>query len=99
MRSVTEHLQEWDKAVQDYPADQREHVCWHRTRQIEQLACDAYSRLLRDATLREHFRTNATIAAFWKLPDDQSRSIWGKPLDIAREPLVQKYDQWERAGV
>lgn len=64
MRSDTEHLHEWDKAVQSYPANQREDVCWHRTRQIEQLASDAYSRLLRGAALREHFRTDATIADF-----------------------------------
>jgi environmental stress-induced protein Ves len=25
---------------------------------------------------REHFRTDSTIRAFWKLPDDQRRSIW-----------------------
>lgn len=99
MRSDTEHLHPWDEAVQNYPADQRENVCWHRTRQIEHLACDAYSRLLRDAALRTHFRTDAAIADFWKLPDDQRRTLWGKPLDIAAEPLVQKYDQWERASV
>jgi hypothetical protein len=55
MRSDTEHLHAWDKAVQNYPADQREDVCWQRTRQMEYLACDAYSRLLHDAALREHF--------------------------------------------
>ena len=98
MRSDTEHLNPWDEAVQSYPADQRDDVCWHRTRQIEHLACDAYSRLLRDAALRDHFCTEAAIAAFWKLPDDQRRALWGKPLDIAQEPLVQKYDQWERAS-
>jgi hypothetical protein len=56
MRSNTEHLHAWDKAVQNYPEEQREDVCWHRTRQIEKLASDAYSRVLRDAALREHFR-------------------------------------------
>jgi hypothetical protein len=97
MRSDTEHLNPWDEAVRSYPPDQQEDVCWHRTRQIEHLACDAYSRLLRDAALRKHFETEATIAAFWKLPDDQRRAIWGKPLDITLEPIVCKYDQWERA--
>ncbi len=97
MRSDTEHLSPWEEAVQKYPADQREDVCWHRTRQIEHLACDAYSRLLRDAALRAHFRTEAAIATFWKLPDDQRRTLWGKPLDITKEPLVQNYDRWERA--
>lgn len=98
MRSDTEHLNPWDEAVQSYPADQRDDVCWHRTRQIEHLASDAYSRLLRDAAIRQHFETEAAIAAFWKLPDDQRRALWGKPHDIAKEPIVQKYDQWERAS-
>jgi hypothetical protein len=89
MRSATEHLHPWDEAVQGYPADQREDGCWHRTRQIEHLACAAYSRLLRDAVLRDHFRTNDATMAFWKMPDYQRRAVWGKPLDITQEPLVQ----------
>ena len=97
MRSDTEHLHEWDEAVRNYPADQRQDVCWHRTRQIEQLACDAYSRLLREAALRQRFRTDTAIAAFWKLRDNERGSIWGKPLDLAQEPFVQHYDQWGRA--
>lgn len=97
MRSNAEHLHPWDAAVQNYPADQRECICWHRTRQIERLACEVYARLLRDATLRSHFRTDTAIAAFWNLPDDKRRKLWGKPLDIAVEPLVQEFDQWARA--
>ena len=96
IRSDTEHLNPWDKSVQRFPLDQRENVCWQRTRQIEHLACDAYSRLLRDPALRKHFRTEDTIAAFWKLLDGQRRGLWGTPLDIAQEPLVQEYDQWGR---
>ena len=99
MRSDTEHLHAWDKSVQRFPADQRENVCWQRTRQIEHLACDAYSRLLRDPALRKHFRTEDTIAAFWELPDGQRLGLWGTPLDIAQEPFVQEYDQWGRASV
>jgi hypothetical protein len=96
MRSDTEHLHEWDRAVQGYPADEREDVCWQRTRQIEQLACDAYARVLRDGAIQEQFRTGTAIAAFWRLPDDKRRLLWGKPLDITLEPRIQKYDQWER---
>jgi len=97
MRSATEHLNEWDEAVQAYPAEQRENVCLHRTRQIERLACHAYARLLSDAALRDYFRTEATIRDFWKLPDDQRLRLWGAPFDIAQEPFVEKYDSWERA--
>ena len=100
MRSDTEHLHPWDKAVENkYPPDKRADVCWQRTRQIEHLACDAYSRLLRDPALRKHFRTDDTIAAFWKLPDGQRRGLWDTPLDIAQEPFVQEYDPSGRASV
>ena len=90
MRSATEHLHPWDKAVQSYPPDQRKAVGWQRTRQIEHLACDAYSRLLRDPDLREHFRTEDAIVAFWRLMDGQRSELWGTPLDIAQEPLIQE---------
>ena len=99
MRSDTEHLQDWERAVHNYPASEREDVCWQRTRQIEKLACFTYSRLLLDAKMREHFRTDDTIVSFWKLPDDERRRLWGKTLDVAAEPRHTKYDQWGRADV
>ena len=91
MRSATEHLNPWDEAVQCYPLGKRDAVCWQRTRQIERLACDAYSRLLSNSELREDFRTEAAIETFWKsLSDEQRLQLWGTPLDIAQEP---QYDQ------
>ena len=90
MRSATEHLHPWDKAVQNDPVEEREYVYWQRTRQLEHLARDAYSRVLRNAKLRQHFQTDDTIANFWKLPDDQRRLLWGDPLDITLEPLVKE---------
>ena len=96
MRSATEHLNRWDKAVEKYPSDKREDVCMQRTRQIELLACDVYSRLLRDPDRREHFRTDDAINAFWKLPDHKRYSLWDTHLDISQEPVVQEYDSWGR---
>ena len=87
LRSAAEHLNPWEGALQQcYPLAEREDICWQRTRQVERLACHAYSRLLRDPELREHFRTDDAIAAFWKLRDDQRRELWGPSLDIAPEP-------------
>ena len=83
MRSDTEHLNSWENAVKEYPPDQRESVCLQRTWQIERLACETYSRLLRDSDLREHFRTREANDAFWRLQDDQRRELWGPPLDLA----------------
>jgi hypothetical protein len=78
MRSDTEHLQDWERAVQYYPPSEQEDVCWQRTRQIEKLTCFVYSHLLLDATIRKHCRTDDTIASFWKLPDDKQRCLWGE---------------------
>ena len=99
MRSDTEHLQDWNRAVEAYPVAEREDVCWQRTRQAERLACFAYSRVLLDATVQAHFRTDNTLAQFWKLHDDQRRAVWGKPLDITKEPRHTKYDQWGRVVI
>ena len=33
--------------------------------------------------MREHFRCDDSIEAFWKLPDERRRSIWGDPLTFA----------------
>jgi hypothetical protein len=97
MRSDTEHLQDWERAVQHHPADQRENICLQRMRQLEKLACDAYKRLLSDHNLSQHFRTDAQIAAFWNLQDSQREALWGAPLDITQERLVQNYDSAGRA--
>lgn len=85
MRSAAEHLNRWDEAeaARSYPPGERETVCWQRTLQMERLACDAYSRLLRNRVLRDHFRTDDAIAKFWKLQDGQRCQIWGPPLDFA----------------
>jgi hypothetical protein len=99
MRSDTEHLQDWNRAVQTYPVAEREDVCWQRTRQAERLACFAYSRVLLDMAIHGHFRTDDTLAQFWKLPDDKRHAIWGKALDITKEPRHSKFDQWGRAVV
>lgn len=96
MRSDTEHLHDWNRAVKIYPAAEQEDVCLQRTRQIERLACVAYARVLKDATIREYFRSEATMTKFWKLKDDKRSELWGNPIDIAVEPRFAKYDQWER---
>ena len=83
MRSDTEHLNPWDGALQRHRPNLREDAGWERTRQMEHLACDAYSRLMRDPALRDHFRAEDAISAFWKLRDDDRQALWGNSLHIA----------------
>lgn len=85
-RSAAEHLNPWDTALTGHEPNERENVAWQRTRQMERLACDAYSRLLRDSDLREHFQTETAMEAFWSLQDHERRELWGTPLDITQEP-------------
>jgi hypothetical protein len=99
MRSDTEHLQDWNRAVQNYPASEREDVCWQRARQIELLVCYAYAHILRNANIQGHYRTDDTLAQFWKLRDHERRAVWVDPLDISREPRHTKYDQWGRVAI
>jgi hypothetical protein len=99
MRSDTEHLHDWNRAVQNYASSEQEDVCLQRTRQLEALTFYAYTRVLLDPIIREHFRTDDTLSQFWKLADDQKRMIWGTPLDISVEPRYTTYDNWGRAVV
>lgn len=96
MRSDAEHLHSWERAVMSYPSSERDDVCWQRTRQMQSLACDAYSRILLNPEIRLHFRTEESLEAFWKLGDHATRSIWGKPLNITTEPVYRKHDQFGR---
>ena len=97
MRSDTEHLQDWNRAVQAYPASEREDVCLQRTRQMEQLACFAYSRLLTNPQIREHFRTDSAIADFWRLTENARRAAWGSEIDITAELRHSQYHSIGRA--
>jgi len=56
LRSMAEHLNDWEQALGSYPKDDREIVALHRTRQMEQLATFAYSHILESDTIRNHFR-------------------------------------------
>lgn len=98
LRSDTEHLQDWDRSLQSYPVGDRENVALQRTRQMERLACFAYSRILGNEPVRSHFRNDATQRHFWEVLDDKSRkAIWGEQLDLTAIKLVRNYDQWGRA--
>lgn len=86
MRSDVEHLHEWDRSLQSYPGPQRENVALHRTRQMEALACFAYSRIFFDSGLQQHFKTDADIKAFWQQPDSARFCIWSYGIDLTSVP-------------
>lgn len=100
MRSDTEHMHDWDSSLQSYPADDRENVALHRTRQMEALACFAYSRVLDDPVVGAHFKDESQQRNFWTALDDaQRREIWGSQIDLATVKIVRSYDQWGRPAI
>jgi hypothetical protein len=98
MRSDAEHLQDWNRALQSHAANDREDVAFQRTRQMEQLALFAYSRILRESGLWPHFEDDAVQEAFWQLTETPRKTIWGGQFDLASVALVQKYDLYDRAA-
>lgn len=98
MRSDTEHLQDWNRALQAHPTTDREDIALQRTRQMERLATSAYSRILGEKSLWAHFEDDLAQQAFWKLPEVSRNTAWGKRLDLAAIPIVRKYDTWNRAA-
>lgn len=97
MRSDTEHLHDWQRALQNHEATERENVAVQRTRQMQRLATTAYAKIFRDLTVHRHFASEGEQIGFLQLSDTERRVIWGNQLDLAIEPLVERYDQWNRA--
>ena len=92
MRSDSEHVHEWSRSLGKYDAAQRDDIAWHRTRQIEKLACFAYSRIMVDQNIRNHFQNETLLEDFWKKLDDGARrTLWGAQLDLSSIPLVEDY--------
>ncbi len=97
LRSMAEHLNDWEQALESYPKDDREFVALHRTRQMEQLAAFAYSRVLKSDSIRSHFVSETKQGEFWKLPDNDRRSVWGTQLDLRLIKEARAFDNWGRA--
>lgn len=97
MRCDIEHVHDWDRSLQSYPANDRENVALWRTRQMESLACAANSRILLDPNLQKHFDSDAAIAGFWQKPEEEIRAAFGDICDITQLKIVRKYDGIGRA--
>ncbi len=82
LRSTCEHLNDWKSALARYPENERENVAFLRTRQMEKLACFAYSRILENRSIRNHFSSDVTIGSFWQEQDTKRMKMWGSQLDL-----------------
>jgi hypothetical protein len=93
MRSDSEHVHAWERSLQVHDKTKRYDIAWQRTRQIEALASAAYSRILLNTDILDHFKNETALEAFWKKIDDgERRKLWGHPLDLESIIFVGDYD-------
>ena len=97
LRSMAEHLNDWEQALGSHPKSEREIVALHRTRQMEQLATVTYSHIFESGAIRNHFTSETKQREFWKLPDKDRRRQWGTQLDLTSISEVRSFDSWDRA--
>ena len=79
---MSEHLNNWEKVLESYPANVREKTALLRTRQMERLACFSYTRLLEYQSITQRFISEKDMEYFWALPDDQKKQLWGDQADL-----------------
>jgi len=91
VRSAVEHL--------NYPLDPIESETW-RERTVELYRCAAQAealaqycveRLFTRKELRDHFRSDKALRAFWSLEASEQRDIWGEPMDF--DAVLNGFDE------
>jgi len=97
MRCDIEHVHHWDRSLQAYPTAEREDVARWRTRQMEELACTVYRKVISDPVLQLHFYTDTAIESFWKKPEDEIRAAFGNTCNVLQMKIVKKYSANWRA--
>jgi len=94
MRCDVEHVHAADRFLRkNYPGDQIEVVAALRTRQMEVLARESYRRILTNTEIRKHFETEDSLGAFWALPEEERRKIWGEPIDVTGFTDEDEYNE------
>lgn len=86
LRSSVEHMNDWELALPAYSEAEREEVASLRSYQMQLLSSDIYLRLLATPPTGSLIKDDATLEAFWKLPDDEKIKQWGKPFDLVGSP-------------
>ncbi len=81
LRSRIEHIHDPLDLLQG-DRDTRIATANRRTRQVDALARFALMRVLEDDALFETFKTDASIEAFWALPDAARVTAWGERLNL-----------------
>jgi hypothetical protein len=59
-----------------------EDVLYDLAADVEFLAVRTYVHLLMGNDLRRHFDCDSSVRAFWRLPEDERRRLWGTGVDV-----------------
>lgn len=82
IRSKVEHLHSALDAVEGATVKEKEEQVYWRTRQVDHLARFAISCIVENDSLREIFRTDASIADFWSKENHERAKLWTSRLDL-----------------
>jgi hypothetical protein len=99
MRCDIEHVHDWDRSLQKYPANKRENIALWRVKQMEELATSLYRRILLQPALHAGLcGDDLALESFWKQPSDDIRRAFGDFCDITAVPFIEHFDAWDRAA-
>ncbi len=83
VRSAVEHLNDRLESVA-MPVRQEAIIrILQLAHEVQAVARFCLRRIFSDGVLREHFRDDQTLGAFWSLPEEARRNLWGEPLTLA----------------
>jgi hypothetical protein len=51
---------------------------------------------LLDADIRAHFENDDTLSAFWALPYEEQRTIWGTGIDVTAFKATDEFEEKKR---
>lgn len=83
IRSGVEHMNLVDDVFSDCSHAEIALRVGQRLRQIEMLAFSVYLKLATSKAHAQIFETDTSIDGFWSKRDDECRSVWGAPVDLA----------------
>ncbi|HXM21407.1 MAG TPA: hypothetical protein VN948_09105 [Terriglobales bacterium] len=82
LRSQTEHMNNFEPVLANYPVNDRDALALRRAYQAQLLGSSVYKRLLTTVALRVHFASDDDTDAFWRRDMREQRAIWGDPIDL-----------------
>jgi hypothetical protein len=83
VRSNAEHFNDPDKNLDKATAQDAIVRAFRFVHVAEALARNCLVRVVADRSLWPHFKDDASVEAFWALPESDRAKLWGAPLDVA----------------